>query len=161
VLDPRVVGNDHTGVLIAYSLSKQSNLAGYRAACIAGDPALIRELLTVRKHAGLMQAAPVQAAMIAALGDDVHVEAQRARYRARRETLMPAMMEAGFRIDGSEAGLYLWATRGDDAWQSVAELARLGIVVGPGSFYGDHSPKHVRLSLTASDPEVAEAAERI
>lgn len=161
ILDPRVVGDDHRGVLSAYSLSKQSNLAGYRAAFVAGDPHLIARLLTVRKHAGLMQPAPVQAAMVAALGDEAHVDAQRARYRARREVLRPALEAAGYRIDGSEAGLYLWATRDEDAWESVAAFARLGIVVGPGHFYGEHSPRHVRLALTASDDAVAAAADRL
>lgn len=171
ILDPQVVGSDHTGVLAAYSLSKQSNLAGYRAAFIAGDPALIERLLTVRKHAGLMQPAPVQQAMIAVLGDEAHVDRQREIYRARRALLHPALERAGYRIDGSEAGLYLWATRasagasaGDgaaDAWQSVAEFAELGIVVGPGHFYGAHSPGHVRLALTASDAAIAEAAQRL
>lgn len=161
ILDPRVVGSDHTGVLSVYSLSKQSNLAGYRAAFIGGDPSLIDSLLTVRKHAGLMQPAPVQAAMIAALGDETHVADQRARYRARREVLLPALESAGYRVEGSEAGLYLWATKGVDAWKSISEFAALGIVVGPGHFYGDASPQHVRLALTAHDEDIAAAAARI
>ncbi len=161
ILDPRVVGDDHRGVLGIYSLSKQSNLAGYRAAFLAGDPRLVEQLLTVRKHAGLMLPAPMQAAMIAALGDEAHVEAQRAVYRARREVLRPALEAAGYRIDGSEAGLYLWATKGVDAWQSIAELAELGIIAGPGPFYGEHSPEHVRLALTASDADIEMAASRL
>ena len=161
ILDPAVVGSDHSGVLSVYSLSKQSNLAGYRAAFVAGDPELIERLLTVRKHAGLMLPAPVQAAMIAALGDESHVDAQRELYRARRRILRPALEAAGFRIEGSEAGLYLWATRDEDAWDSIAALAELGIVAGPGHFYGDHSPRHVRLALTASDADIAAAARRL
>lgn len=161
ILDPRVVGDDHRGVLAAYSLSKQSNLAGYRAAFVAGDPELIDRLLTVRKHAGLMVPAPVQAAMIAALGDEAHVAEQRDRYRARRDVLLPALEAAGYRVEGSEAGLYLWATSGVDAWDAVAEFAALGIVVGPGHFYGSHSPKHVRLALTAGDDAITAAAQRI
>ena len=195
ILDTRVVGEldgapDHRGVLAAYSLSKQSNLAGYRAAFVAGDPTLIRSLLNVRKHAGLIVPAPVQAAMAAALRDDAHVAAQRERYRARREVLRPALEAAGFRIDGSEAGLYLWATRPGGradaaagaadakadadasaakadadadagAWSIVAEFAELGILVGPGPFYGSHSDGHVRLALTASDEQIAAAAARL
>ncbi|MFC6235807.1 succinyldiaminopimelate transaminase, partial [Leucobacter soli] len=161
ILDPRVVGDDHSGVLAAYSLSKQSNLAGYRAAFAAGDPALIASLITVRKHSGLMQPAPVQEAMVAALQDEAHVEEQRGRYLARRTVLRPALEAAGYRIDGSEAGLYLWATAGIDAWESVAALAERGILVGPGHFYGAHSPQHVRFSLTASDAHIAAAAERL
>lgn len=161
LLDPRVVGEDHRDVLAIYSLSKQSNLAGYRAAFLAGDRELVARLLTVRKHSGLMVPWPVQQAMIAALQDPQHVEDQRARYRARREVIRPALERAGYRIDGSEAGLYLWATRGVDAWESIRELAELGILAGPGHFYGEHSPQHIRIALTASDHDIAEAAARL
>ncbi len=161
LLDPRVTGGDATGVLAAYSLSKQSNLAGYRAAFIAGDERLVAALSTARKHFGLMMPAPVQAAMVAALGDDGHVQEQKERYRARREILLPAVRRAGFTVDGSEAGLYLWASEGKDAWESIARLADLGILAGPGSFYGEAGARHVRLALTASTDRVTEAARRL
>lgn len=161
VLDPRVTGGDVRGILSVYSLSKQSNLAGYRAAFLAGDPALVARLLTARKHLGLMLPAPVQTAMVAALRDDEHVAAQKELYRVRRDILKPALEAAGFRIDHSEAGLYLWATEGRDAWETVERLADLGILVGPGHFYGPHFPQHIRLSLTATDERVAAAARRL
>ncbi|HEU5222182.1 MAG TPA: succinyldiaminopimelate transaminase [Candidatus Lumbricidophila sp.] len=161
ILDPRVTGGDTTKVLACYSLSKQSNMAGYRAAFVAGCAESIARLTNARKHAGLMLPGPLQAAMTVALGDDAHVAVQKARYRARREQLRPALEAAGFRIDHSEAGLYLWATEGRDAWESIGRLADLGIVGGPGHFYGAHYPNHIRLSLTASDADVAEAAVRL
>ena len=161
VLDPRVTDGDLRGILSVYSLSKQSNLAGYRAAFLAGDSEIIARLLTARKHLGLMLPAPVQAAMIAALGDDAHVAAQKERYRVRRAMLKPALEAAGFRVDHSEAGLYVWATEGRDAWESIGGLADLGILAGPGHFYGEHFPQHVRLSLTATEERIAAAAERL
>jgi len=161
VLDPAVVGDDLSGVLSVYSLSKQSNLAGYRAAFLAGDPEVVARLLTGRKHLGLMPPAPVQRAMTVALGDDAHVAEQRERYARRRAVLKPAVEAAGFRVDRSEGGLYLWATEGRDAWDSVGRLADLGILVGPGHFYGTHFPQHVRFSLTATDERIAAAAERL
>ena len=161
VLDERATGGDLTGVLSVYSLSKQSNLAGYRAAFLAGDPAIVRRLLTARKHLGLMVPAPVQAAMAVALGDDAHVAEQKEHYRARRTLLKPALERAGFRIDRSEAGLYLWATRDEDAWESLGALAELGILAGPGHFYGPFHPNHVRFSLTASDERIRAAAARL
>ena len=161
ILDPRVVGDDHSQVLSVYSLSKQSNLAGYRAAFLGGDPRVVAELLEVRKHAGLLLPGPIQAAMIAALGDETHVAEQRRRYEARRDVLRPALEAAGFTVDGSEAGLYLWVTRGVDAWETTEEFAKLGILVAPGHFYGAHSPEHVRLALTATDESIAEAARRL
>ncbi len=161
VLDPRVCGGSHAGLLAVQSLSKRSNLAGYRAAFVAGDPALVRELVEVRRHAGMIVPAPVQAAMVAALGDDGHVRDQHARYAARRLVLRAALEDAGWRVDDSEAGLYLWVTRGEDCWESVARLAGLGILVAPGAFYGPAGSGHVRVALTAGDERVAAAARRL
>ncbi|MGO2659673.1 succinyldiaminopimelate transaminase [Mycetocola reblochoni] len=161
VLDPRVVGDSRTGVLAAYSLSKQSNLAGYRAAFVAGDPAIVERLTTVRKHAGLMLPQPLQHAMTVALGDDGHVAEQRERYRRRREVLVPAVEAAGFRIDRSEAGLYLWVSDGSDCWETMGWLADHGILAGPGVFYGEAGARHARLSLTATDEHIAAAAARL
>ncbi|WP_423494863.1 succinyldiaminopimelate transaminase [Microbacterium esteraromaticum] len=161
VLDPRVTGGTRSDLLSVYSLSKQSNLAGYRAAFIAGCARVVGGILTARKHLGLMPPAPVQHAMAVALGDDAHVAAQKELYRQRRDALVPALEAAGFRIDGSEAGLYLWATEGRDAWESMGRLAELGILAGPGHFYGAHSAQHVRLSLTAPSERVRQAAARL
>lgn len=161
ILDPRVCGRDHTGLLAVYSTSKQSNLAGYRAAFVAGDVGIVGELLEVRKHAGMMMPAPVQAAMQVALGDDEHVATQREVYRRRRDLLLPAIAKFGFTVSDSEAGLYLWATRGEQCWDSVAALAELGIVVAPGAFYGDRGSEHVRIALTASDQTIRSAAARL
>ena len=99
--------------------------------------------------------------MAVALRDDEHVAAQKQLYRERRDVLLPALVAAGFRIDGSEAGLYLWATEGRDAWESMDRLASLGILAGPGHFYGDHSGEHIRLSLTAPLDRVQQAAARL
>lgn len=161
ILDPRVIAGQRDSVLAVYSLSKQSNLAGYRAGFVAGCSRLIGELLSVRKHIGLIPPAPVQAAMIAALGDDDHVAAQRELYRARRDRLKPALESAGLRVDHSEAGLYLWATRGVDSWQTVAEFAELGILVVPGTFYGENPAQHVRVALTATDAAIDDAVRRL
>jgi succinyldiaminopimelate transaminase len=161
ILDPRVIGDSRANVLSVYSLSKQSNLAGYRAAFVAGCARIVGDLLTARKHLGLMPPGPVQHAMAVALGDDAHVAEQKERYRARRDILRPALEAAGFTIDRSEAGLYLWATEGRDAWESMERLADLGILAGPGVFYGEFFPQHVRLSLTASDERIAAAAARL
>ncbi|TXK19600.1 succinyldiaminopimelate transaminase [Homoserinibacter sp. GY 40078] len=161
ILHPDVTQGSRQLTLSVYSLSKQSNLAGYRAGFVAGCSDVVTELLAARKHLGLMPPAPVQAAMVAALGDDTHVVAQKELYRARRETLVTAFASAGFRIEGSRAGLYLWATRDEDSWDSVATLARLGILVAPGSFYGAAGARHVRVALTATDERIAAAAARL
>jgi succinyldiaminopimelate transaminase len=161
VLHPDVCGGDPTGVLALHSLSKRSNLAGYRFGFAAGDPTVIARLLEVRKHAGMMVPGPVQAAAVVALADDAHVIAQRATYRTRREVLQAALREAGFRIDESAAGLYLWATRDEPCWQTVGWLAERGILVAPGEFYGRAGERHVRVALTATDERIASAAERL
>ena len=104
---------------------------------------------------------PVQAAMIAALTDDEHERQQRDRYRDRREVLLTALRGAGFTVEHSEAGLYLWATRGEPARATVDRLAELGILVAPGDFYGPAGSAHVRVGLTAPDERIAAAAIRL
>jgi succinyldiaminopimelate transaminase len=161
LLHPAVAGEDHTGLLAVHSLSKQSTAAGYRAGLLSGDPALVRQVWEVRRHLGLLVPGPVQAAMAAALDDDAHVDAQRERYRARRDQLAGAVRAAGLRIDHSEAGLYLWVTRDEDCWTTIDWLAGLGVVAAPGSFYGPAGASHVRLALTATDERVTAAVERL
>lgn len=161
VLHPRVCGGDHTGVLAVHSLSKSSNLAGYRAGFVAGDPVLVAALLAVRKHAGMIVPRPVQQAMVAALRDDPHVAEQRARYARRRELLLPALEHAGLRVQHSQGGLYLWCTAGQPCRDTVAWLAELGVLVAPGEFYGPAGARHVRVALTATDERITAAAHRL
>jgi succinyldiaminopimelate transaminase len=161
VLDPRVCGGSHDGLLAVYSLSKQSNLAGYRAGLVAGDPALIRRVLEVRRHAGMMVPTPVQEVLRVALGDDAHVAEQRERYRLRRQVAAAALRSAGFRIDESAAGLYLWASRDEPSGVSLAWLAERGVLVAPGDFYGAAGARHVRVALTAADERMARLTGRI
>lgn len=161
LLDPRVNGGSHEGLLAVYSTSKQSNLAGYRSAFIAGDPSVVKQLLEVRKHAGMIVPWPVQRALLAAVGDDEHVSAQRERYRARRDIMRPALESFGMRIDDSQAGLYLWATAGEPCRVTVDRLADLGILVAPGDFYGVAGEQHVRVALSATDERIAAAAARL
>ena len=161
VLDPRVCDGDHTGLLVAYSTSKQSNLAGYRAAFVAGDVALVRELLELRKHAGMIVPWPVQVALQAAVSDDDHVAVQRERYRARREVVRAALQGAGFRVDHSGAGLYLWSSRGEPCRTTIDLLAQRGILAAPGDFYGPPGAQHVRIALTATDERIGEVPARL
>jgi len=164
LLDPRVHDGDLTGLLVTYSLSKQSSMAGYRAAFVAGDPALVVQLLALRKQLGLIVPGPVQAAMVAALDDDDHVAEQRERYRARRDVLRGALEGAGFVVDRSEAGLYLWvrpAGEPADCWATVERLAGIGLLVAPGAFYGPAGAGHVRVALTVTDERAAAAAARL
>jgi aspartate/methionine/tyrosine aminotransferase len=150
------------GVLTVHSLSKRSNMAGYRAGFVAGDASVVRRLLEVRKHAGLIVPAPVQAAMVAALDDDEHVDVQRRRYGERRDIMIGALTRAGWRVDHSEGGLYLWAAHpARDCWSAVGVLSKVGILVAPGDFYGPAGAQHVRFAMTAPTELVREAAHRL
>jgi succinyldiaminopimelate transaminase len=152
---------DNANLLVVHSLSKRSSMAGYRGAFVIGDSKLIAKIREIRKHAGMMVPLPIQNSMVAALSDETHVEAQRARYNSRRATLAPALQEAGFRIDDSAAGLYIWCTRSEDSWISVDWLASLGILATPGSFYGPLGANHIRIAMTATDAQITDAAGRI
>jgi succinyldiaminopimelate transaminase len=150
---------DNTGLLAVLSLSKRSNLAGYRAGFVVGDSKLIDQIRQVRKHAGLMVPLPVQQAMITALSDEKHVKEQADRYQNRRQILKHALLSKGFKIEYSQAGLYIWCTRGEDGYKTVDYFAELGILVTPGAFYG--SDNYVRIALTATDENIKQVADRI
>ena len=154
-------GGDNTNILAIHSLSKRSSMAGYRAAFMIGDSDLIARIREIRKHGGMMVPLPVQKAMTVALSDGKHVAEQRARYNSRKDVLRPALEAAGFRIEFSNAGLYLWCTRDEDAWQSVSWLADRGILATPGSFYGDKGARHIRIAMTATDAQIADAVQRM
>jgi len=161
VLDAEVNGGSLDSIIAVHSLSKRSNMAGYRAAFVAGDPRLLAGLREVRRHSGLMVAGPVQQAMRVALDDDGHIEEQRDRYLERRSMLRHALERAGFRIDHSEGSLYLWATRAEPCMDTVSWLVERGILAAPGDFYGPLGASHVRVALTATDERVAAAATRL
>ncbi len=161
VLHPEVCAGTPEGVLAVHSLSKRSNLAGYRAGFVTGDPRLVAGLLEARKHAGMIVPAMVQAAMVAALGDDAHVEVQRKRYASRRTVLLEALAGAGLRVEHSQGSLYLWATRDEPCWDTVGWFAERGILVAAGDLYGPAGARHVRVALTATDERVAAAADRL
>ncbi len=161
VLHPDICGRSHEGILAVHSMSKRSNLAGYRCAFVAGDRSVVAELLAVRKNLGLQMPGPQQRVLAAVLADDQHSQEQHHRYAVRRAALRAALEVAGFTIDHSEASLYLWATRGEDCWATVASLAEQGVLVAPGSFYGRAGRHHVRVAFTATDERVEAAVQRL
>ena len=154
-----LASGNNTNLLAVHSLSKRSNLAGYRAAFVVGDSKLIDQIRQIRKHAGLMMPLPVQQAMITALSDEKHVQEQVQRYNNRRSSLSSALLSVGFTIEHSEAGLYIWCSKGEDGYKTVDWFASHGILVTPGSFYG--SENFVRIALTATDENIAKAVARI
>ena len=161
LLDQEITAGDFSGLIALYSLSKQSNLAGYRAGLMAGDETLVQSLLLARKHLGLIMPAPIQAAVAAVVRDAAHVSIQREVYSQRRHVVFGALRAAGFQIDHSEAGLYAWVTRGEDCWATVDWFAERGVLVAPGVFYGEVGSHHVRVALTASDASCNAFAKRL
>ena len=148
------------GVLVLYSLSKQSNMAGYRAAFIAGDESLIASMSAYRKQIGQIIPGPVQAAMAAGLRDLESVKVQHARYRERLGVLVGALRAYGYCTDMPEGALYVWVrAKSGDCWTDMEQLAKIGIIASPGEFYG--APEYLRFSATASDGAIASAAERL
>ena len=156
-----VANGENTNLISVHSLSKRSNLAGYRAAFIVGDAKLIAQIREIRKHAGMMVPLPVQKAMVAALSDETHVGEQENRYNQRRAILKAALEKSGFKIEFSEAGLYIWCTRDEDCWSTVDWFADRGVLVTPGVFYGEYGSKFVRIALTATDENIGKTADRI
>jgi aspartate/methionine/tyrosine aminotransferase len=152
-------------VLAVHSVSKRSNFAGARVGFYAGDPDLVTYLVETRKHAGLMAPTAVQAAAAAALGDDAHVDEQRARYEERAVLVREALAPHGLVHDGGDTRFYLWlrATEGaDDGWEIAARLAHeAGLLVSPGDLYGAAGADHVRLALVQPRNRLELALDRL
>lgn len=159
-----ILSSGTEGVVAVHSISKRSNLAGARAGFYAGDADLVRFLAEVRKHAGLMVPAPVQAAAAAALGDETHVDVQRDRYRSRLEALRKALVTALDLDVGTPGGaFYLWVPApGGDAWALTEHLAGAGgAIVSPGEFYGSAGRRHVRVAAVQPDERIDLAVQRL
>ena len=160
ILEPEVCGGDASGILCLYSMSKQSNMAGYRAALVAGDARLVKAMTAYRKQVGLIVPGPVQRAMRAALEDGEAVMAQREIYARRLRALAQALTAYGYNAVMPQGGLYIWAqARSGDCWADMADLARMGILASPGEFYGDS--RRLRFSSTISDDQLELALERL
>ncbi|MFT8359268.1 succinyldiaminopimelate transaminase [Bifidobacterium aquikefiri] len=160
VLNPQVCAGSARGILSLYSLSKQSNMAGYRTAFIAGDDSLIEDMIRYRRQIGLIIPGPVQHAMSAALRDIEAVQEQKARYHTRLTMLVNALGEYGYDAHMPQGALYVWVhTLGQNCWEDMGQLAKLGIVPSPGEFYG--APEYLRFSITASDEAIRAAAARL
>jgi aspartate/methionine/tyrosine aminotransferase len=143
------------GVVAVHSLSKRSNLAGLRVGFYAGDPDLVTYLQEVRKHVGMMVPGPAQAAGVAALDDDAHVELQRTRYRERLELLATVLGEwSGAEVPLPDGAFYLWIPV-DDGWAYTERLARAGgALLSPGEFYGDGGRSFVRAAVVQPDDRI-------
>ena len=151
------------GVLAVHSLSKRSNLAGMRVGFYAGDTALVEYLVETRKHAGFIVPTPSQAAAVAALGDDTHVEVQRKRYEERRALAIERLAAVGLHHAGGEMLFYLWLCddAGSDGWVIAERLARAGLLVSPGDFYGDAGAPYARLALVQPRARLEPALDRL
>jgi aspartate/methionine/tyrosine aminotransferase len=161
---PRTILEHGThGVLAVHSLSKRSNLAGVRAGFYAGDGELVHYLSEVRKHAGCMVPGPVQAAAVAAWGDQAHVDSQRERYRTRLELVAEVLGRHGIHAAIPGGGFYLWvAAPGGDAWAFAEWLATAGgALVSPGEFYGEAGAPRVRIAVVQPEERLELLADRL
>lgn len=151
------------GLVAVHSLSKRSNLAGLRVGFYAGDPDLVHYLSEVRKHAGFMVPGPAQAAGIAALADDDHVEEQKLRYQGRLELMAKGFAALGIETELPSGGFYLWTRAPDgDAWAFTEQLLRDGgVLVSPGEFYGEAGKPYVRVAVVQSDEQIEKVVRRL
>jgi succinyldiaminopimelate transaminase len=150
---------DRAHVAVFNTLSKRSSMPGYRSGFVAGDPEIVAALKRYRPNAGVAPQEFVQRAAVAAWGDEAHVEAVRERYRAKRDALLPALEAAGLRSAGGDATFFLWLDAGEGADAYAAELLEEGVVLTPGSFFGEAGAGYLRLALVPPPEVCGRAAE--
>ena len=152
-------GNDRSGVIVAFSLSKRSGMTGYRCGALVGDPDLIAAQRLLRPNIGTASPEPIQHAAVAAWSDDDHAEQRRGVFNAKREVMLRFFDEQGIRVGGSDATFYIWfaAPGGDDAAYAEA-LLRHRIIASPGRAFGPAGAGWLRLALVPSVDGCREAA---
>jgi acetylornithine aminotransferase len=149
---------DRTNVVVFNTLSKRSSMTGYRSGFVCAPPEIGDALRSFRPTVGTAPQEFVQRASVAAWSDDSHVDDVRALYRRKRETVLPALEERGLRLAGSEATFYLWLEVDGPSEEFARRLLGHGIVVAPGSFFGDAGEGYVRLALVPTQDECERAA---
>jgi acetylornithine aminotransferase len=152
---------DLRGVAVLNTLSKRSSMPGYRSGFVAGDPELIALLKRYRPNVGVAPQAFVQRAAAAAWSDEAHVRAMRARYKAKRDVLLPVLHARGLRHAGGDATFFLWLDAGPDADALAARLLDAGVVLAPGSFFGPAGAGYLRLALVPTLAACERAARRL
>ena len=157
-----ILSTGSEGVVSVHSLSKRSNLAGLRVGFYSVDADIVNYLREIRKHAGFMVPGPAQAAAVAALSDQDHVENQRTTYLARLERLSKIMARLGVEAPLPRGGFYLWVPAPEgDAWLFVRRLIEdLGLLASPGEFYGKAGAEYVRIAAVQGDERIALLEER-
>jgi succinyldiaminopimelate transaminase len=149
---------DRTNVVVFNTLSKRSSMTGYRSGFVCAPPEIGDALRSFRPTVGTAPQEFVQRASVAAWSDDRHVEDVRDIYRRKRETVLPALEERGLRLAGSEATFYLWLDVGGSSEELARRLLGHGLVVAPGSFFGDAGEGYVRLALVPTQEQCERAA---
>ena len=163
----RLGRTDFKNLISFTSLSKRSNVPGMRSGFVAGDAALMKQFLLYRTYHGSAMSPVVQAASIAAWGDEAHVVDNRAQYRRKFEQVTPLLAEV-LDVALPDAGFYLWAkVKGDDTEFARELLALYNVTVLPGSYLAREAhgsnpgAGRIRMALVAETAECVEAAQRI
>ncbi|MDB5915848.1 MAG: succinyldiaminopimelate transaminase, partial [Massilia sp.] len=157
-------------LVVFSSLSKRSNVPGMRSGFVAGDPSIIKKFLLYRTYCGGAMSPPVQAASIAAWGDEVHVQENRAKYKEKFQLVTP-LLRTVLDVELPDAGFYLWADVRRSGLSDTEFARRLyaeyNVTVLPGSYlarnaHGTNPGEHrVRMALVAEVDEGLESAQRI
>jgi len=151
---------DRSRMVVFQTLSKRSSMTGYRSGFVAAPPEVIAALKSYRPTVGTAPQEFVQRASVVAWSDERHVEETRARYRAKRDVLMPVLAAAGWEVVASEATMYLWvAVPTGEAAEAVAlRLLEHGVIVSPGTFFGPSGEGYIRFALVPTLEECERAA---
>ncbi|MDB5791185.1 MAG: succinyldiaminopimelate transaminase [Massilia sp.] len=160
----------YANLVVFSSLSKRSNVPGMRSGFVAGDPQVLKKFLLYRTYSGGAMSPTVQAASIAAWGDETHVHDNRTLYREKFNLITPILREV-MDVELPDAGFYLWAdvrkTGLSDTDFARRLYAEYNVTVLPGSYlardaHGTNPGRNrIRMALVAGVDEGLEAANRI
>jgi LL-diaminopimelate aminotransferase len=147
------------------TLSKSHNMAGWRVAAVIGRSEFIQPFYTLKTNVDSGHFLPVlEAAETAMTGDQSWIRARNHIYRERRDIFIKRLHEIGLLAEIPDASLYIWCPI-LPGWDSenfcTAILEEAQVSLTPGTVFGNYGEGYIRISLTASNHRIQEAADRI
>ncbi len=153
----------------SYTLSKSYNMAGWRVGFVVGNAKIIGALQSIKSWLDYGMFTPIQVAATVALNDHGYVPEKEVipRYQHRRDVLIEAFGNAGWKVGKPEASMFIWAKIPQVASHlgslefSKQLLIKAGVAVSPGIGFGKYGDQHVRIALIENEKRIRQAAKNI
>ncbi len=149
-----------------HSFSKSYNMAGWRLGWVIGNPEVIANMVKIKANMDFSAFLAIQRTGAEILESPVdYAEAQRTRYRHRRDLFVDGFGKMGWKLTPPKATMYIWdrvPKRYPDAGAFAKEFfQKTGVLVTPGSAFGSHSKDFMRISMVIDEQSIGRLLEKV